>query len=431
MKTHSLALLLLFLLPLLSVAQSNYKPGLVVTTQGDTLRGFIDYREWDFAPHGISFKTSVNSGNVQEFDAANASYFEVTGIEAYKGYELSISMDRVDIGNLSYGTPDANPVTTYVFLERLQDGPKVSLFSYKDNIKERFFILEKGENKPQELLYRRYYDVNNRTRIITQHAYVGQLMNVARHHGILTDKLKRKIEAASYKANDLLRVVSQLNGLSDEEATLAKQGTIGFRLFAGLALSRGTMEVKGKNTFSDADENPASYMPRLAFGADAFLNRNVQQMVFRLEAGLTQGSYHMKKKEISGGGTSYYELTYDVTQRTASVTPQVIYNLYNRDDLKLYLGGGFALNYSSYSKNIYRRKYTDPTIDLETLYEIDNYKELTSTWSTYMIRAGVVVNRKYEISAMYLAPSPITRHAYHEVATGSLNIGVNYLFRDK
>ncbi|WP_460923367.1 hypothetical protein [Pontibacter brevis] len=421
-------MLLLFLLPSLAFAQANYKPGLVVTSSGDTLNGFINYREWDLAPETVSFQTSGNSGKVQELNAATTRYFEVTGLEAYRGFEVLISTDRVDVGNLSHGSPDSSPSTEHVFLKVLQDGTKVSVYSYKDNIKERFFIMEKGEAKPQELLYRRYYDKRNSTRIITQHAYVGQLLNVARHLNVLSDKLQREIEAAAYKEKDILQVVSKLNGLSDREAELDKQGKMGFRLFTGLALSRSTVEVKGQNTFADADENPASYMPRLAFGADAFLNRNVQQLVFRLEAALTQGSYQLKKTEPSGGG-SYYNLTYGMKQATVSVTPQVIYNLYNTDALKLYLGGGFAFNYSDYSKNIYHRKYIYPAQNSETLYVTDDYMELSSYWSTYSLRAGVVVNTKFEISAMYLAPSPITRYAHIEVATGSLNIGINYLFR--
>ncbi|MDB5026006.1 MAG: hypothetical protein JWP78_3761 [Mucilaginibacter sp.] len=40
-------LLTVVLLPALSYAQSNYKPGYVITLKGDTLPGFIDYREWN------------------------------------------------------------------------------------------------------------------------------------------------------------------------------------------------------------------------------------------------------------------------------------------------------------------------------------------------------------------------------------------------
>jgi len=44
---HLVKLLLIFiLLPFISTAQTNYKPGYVVTLTGDTLHGFIDYKEW-------------------------------------------------------------------------------------------------------------------------------------------------------------------------------------------------------------------------------------------------------------------------------------------------------------------------------------------------------------------------------------------------
>ena len=46
----------LFLLPLLSIAQANYKSGYVVTLKGDTLRGYINYKEWGRNPKDIDFK---------------------------------------------------------------------------------------------------------------------------------------------------------------------------------------------------------------------------------------------------------------------------------------------------------------------------------------------------------------------------------------
>jgi hypothetical protein len=47
---------LFFCLPLFSWAQSNYKQGRVVTLQGDTLRGYINYREWPYNPEEFAFK---------------------------------------------------------------------------------------------------------------------------------------------------------------------------------------------------------------------------------------------------------------------------------------------------------------------------------------------------------------------------------------
>jgi len=56
MKYFYLPLLLLLLFPFFASAQSNYKPGYVVTLPDDTIHGFIDYKEWDKNPEKISFK---------------------------------------------------------------------------------------------------------------------------------------------------------------------------------------------------------------------------------------------------------------------------------------------------------------------------------------------------------------------------------------
>lgn len=429
MKLRLPALLLFLLFSSLSFAQTNYKQGFVVTTAGDTLYGFIDYKEWDKNPKVISFRTSANSSATQEFDPNNSSYFEITGMEAYQSYEGPITMDKVDKDDLSYGRADTTVIISRIFLGKRQDGPNALLYSYKDDVKERFFLLEKGESKPQELSYKRYLFATNNAKVVEQRFYVGQLLNVARHQGILTDKLQQEIEATGYKEQDLLRVVNKLNGLNAKEIEQDRKSRQNTRYFAGLALSRGTMKTYGADYFADADENSASYMPRLAFGLDVFLNRNVQRTALRLEAGLTNASYILHKREQSGF-KGYNELSYEATQQTASLSPQIIYNLYNKENLQLYAGGGLALNYSNYSRNRYRSQYFNPTYNYERPpSERDSYNELLSFWATYTVRAGVVVNKKYEISAMYLAPGTITRYTSREIKTGSINIGVNYLLR--
>lgn len=431
MKPRVPLLLLFLLLSSLSYAQTNFKEGFVVTTSEDTLRGFIDYKEWDINPGSISFRASANGGTIQEFNPSNASYFEITGMETFQSYEGPITMNRVDKDNLWYERADTTVMISRIFLRKLQDGPHAALYAYKDGLKTRFFLLEKGENKPKELLYKRYLLATNNAKVVEQRYYVGQLLNVARHHDILSDKLQREIEAAAYKDQDLLRIVSRLNGLSEEEIALNKESKVGSRYFAGFALSRGTMKTYGADHFADADENPASYMPRLAFGLDIFLNRNVQRTFLRLEAGLTNASYSLYKREQTGF-TAYNELTYEVTQQTASLSPQIIYNLYNKENFKLYAGGGLVLNYSNYSRNRYRNQYIYPAYNEQRPpFERDNYNELLPFWATYTVRAGVILNKKYEISAVYLAPGTITRYVSKEIKTGSMNVGVNYLFRNK
>ncbi|TSD63509.1 hypothetical protein FFF34_018125 [Inquilinus sp. KBS0705] len=82
----------MLLLPLLSIAQSNFKPGYVVTLKGDTIQGFFDYRGWDSNPRKVKFKTDLNAA-VQELTPANTLYFDINGLEAYQHYEGPITLD--------------------------------------------------------------------------------------------------------------------------------------------------------------------------------------------------------------------------------------------------------------------------------------------------------------------------------------------------
>jgi len=56
-------------------AQSNFKKAFIVTSAGDTLKGFIDQQEWIRNPEVISFKPGLEEGK-QEFTPENARYFE-------------------------------------------------------------------------------------------------------------------------------------------------------------------------------------------------------------------------------------------------------------------------------------------------------------------------------------------------------------------
>ena len=90
-----------------------------------------------------------------------------------------------------------------------------------------------------------------------------------------------------------------------------------------------------------------------------------------------------------------------------------------------------ALNFSNYTKNFYREQYFNPHLDLvQEPDEKDDYRELETKSSSYMLRAGVVLNNRYEFSAAYLGPSVFTRYTSFSYSASSVNVGVNYLFRD-
>src|SRR3569833_2202807 len=117
-------LLLIALFTLLSVtafAQSNYHSGYVVKNNGDTVKGYIDYREWERTPKSIHFKVVETGKEVQEFDPKTIKVFEINGLERYIGYSGWISMDKTNFPDLPAGL-DTNKSLQAVFLRQVTTG---------------------------------------------------------------------------------------------------------------------------------------------------------------------------------------------------------------------------------------------------------------------------------------------------------------------
>ena len=72
-----------------SFAQSNYKPGYVVDLKNDTLKGFIDYQEWEINPKEFTFKSNLNQSEPQIFSIDNANAFGITGAEYFQKFTFS------------------------------------------------------------------------------------------------------------------------------------------------------------------------------------------------------------------------------------------------------------------------------------------------------------------------------------------------------
>src|SRR5437588_1907278 len=83
------------------LAQSNYHEGYVVKNNGDTLKGYIDYREWENNPKSINFRISKDDKRTQQFAPATIRAFGISGMEAYISYTGLISNDRNHFPDLS------------------------------------------------------------------------------------------------------------------------------------------------------------------------------------------------------------------------------------------------------------------------------------------------------------------------------------------
>ena len=125
MKKFCTVLSCFLFLPFFLFAQSNYKNGYIITLQGDTLKGFIDYQEWIKNPIAINFKSALQEKTVQEFTPATIKYFAIGNMEAYERYEGKIRLNRIEINKLATGV-DTSTAKRTVFLRVLAQGKNMS-----------------------------------------------------------------------------------------------------------------------------------------------------------------------------------------------------------------------------------------------------------------------------------------------------------------
>ena len=325
-------LLIAVLLPLLSIAQSNYKPGYVVDIKGDTLHGSIDQKEWAHNPQNISFKPTP-TGKPQQMGLSAINYFEIAGYLSYQKYRVSISLNPVDISSPS-SIGDTATVIDTVFLKILERGRNLTLFVYKDGIKERFYIKDNDMSVPDELLYGIYQDARNSDNTISKNTFQAQLMQMVVKYNCSTDKMIREIHQSGYKEGDFIQLAAQINGNTQAQAALKYGNSAAVRLFAGGAFISSTL--KDGQYFGSPSSTSAS--PKIGIGADAIVNPGVGRLIFRIELDFSVDKFSFNDKpdpiyNILNPRTNKINTTQDVV----FITPQVIYNIYNANSIKIFL----------------------------------------------------------------------------------------------
>lgn len=115
MKRALLALLWVF--PFLTVAQSNFQKGYVVTNSKDTLRGYIDYKESALNPNSVKFK-DITESKPRTFTVEDCAAYAIDSLEKYERYVLSVSTSKEELSALTVGRDTSFRIDT-VFLRVL------------------------------------------------------------------------------------------------------------------------------------------------------------------------------------------------------------------------------------------------------------------------------------------------------------------------
>jgi len=428
---HQMKKLLLFalLIPVFSNAQNNYKPGFVVTLKGDTLQGAIDYKEWGQNPSKIQFINNQTPGNVEELSVENTKAFSVTGLEYYRRFVLPISQDQVELNKLT-NKLDTSFKIKAVFLRVKSSGKYLTLYSYIDKIKSRFYVETYLYPVPEELIYHAFNDdAGESTSVKFIKRFRAQLIFISQQYHKNTTDIENQISQANYNERDLINIIQLINGNASKQYSSAS--LVGIRWFAGVGINFSSLKY-----FEPTDYNflkgysASSVFPKIDAGLDFFENKNTRRLIFRAEVTATINQYN---SSIVDQGVPQSTGILNFKQYNTGIIPQVIYNLYNARDLKAFIGAGVAFNFSSYNNYEYVTKYGGALPD-----NVMKYPYLSNFWLSFPLKVGIAFNEKIEINACYIPSALLSNDNIRanvpndfleSTHVTSFQLSVNYLFR--
>ena len=168
----------------------------------------------------------------------------------------------------------------------------------------------------------------------------------------------------------------------------------------------------------------SSVAPRISVGVNFYPVPVVARSVARLEVAYSTATFQ-------GAGNPYFgdptiKASYFFKQKTISAIPQFQYNIYNTDPFKWYIDIGLSINFSKYDGD----SYTNPVNkEVETNFGLDHQ------WLSAPIKAGIILNKKLEISLAYSFPISISdqvtgQHRDYSYAfkLQTVQFGLGYMF---
>jgi len=419
MKIKLLLLLVILLYSLFSKAQSNFKPGYVITINGQTIHGFINEKEWDTNPAVINFKTAVSGIEVKNYTPNDITYFEITNSVAYQRYSGFVSTDETNISKLSRGR-DSSKKQDIIFLKLQQKGPNVSLYSYNDAIKMRYFIADNKAGKTYELLFKQYFipDMGPVTHI--ENEFIPQLYDLATKYNPSSTELKQEIQEASYKTPILRKISQMINNMPIDNTHYETLSSFDF--FIGAGVSGSKFKFGGELPFRNATDSKTTYGPTFSAGVNFYTNAKIGRAVFRAEL-MYWTSSNETIADLYYGQPDKPKIKYHFDQRNITAYPQFIYYLYNTNAVKFYGGIGITVSFA---------KYTQVISSTSTPASNNNLLSFDKNWLGFPIRAGLIIDKAFEINASYAIPTTINSgdktSGNYSIKQSSFKAGINYHF---
>ncbi|HEX6913823.1 MAG TPA: hypothetical protein VF145_01195, partial [Chitinophagaceae bacterium] len=320
-------------------AQQNEQPGAVVMNDGSRQAGWIDYQDWDRNPDQVKFRVTKESAPVV-YRVNDLRSFEIDGKDRYQRYVVSKTLAPADVSDLDTKQP-LQVVTDTVFLRTVIEGDRFNLFELVDD--RRYYFIQQQQTEPVELKFRlEKLDGGSFTRHTTYREQLKALTDDA--------ELKRKIDRAEYRLNDISRIVRQLNGsVSYGQAQGGRAGAI--RFLAGAGAAYNSLDIESYDAMLDNMNFDPSVSPNISVGVEIATGRNFNRLRGRFDLSAGTAAYE-GEVTVQGGFVGQQERkNWKISQSNIMASFTLMYSFYRTGATEIFGAGTWSTYFTNYREN--------------------------------------------------------------------------------
>jgi len=148
MKKIILVMLVLLSQTHMGKAQEHFIPGSILTLSNDTMRGLIDYRDWELNPSRINFKNS--SGEITTYTPDGILAFRVSNDVVFLSKHLAMDVSNYRVQDLGGNNPVQIVSDTAVFVRLIVRG-QLNLYYLKDAKDKDHFWFQNNKDSIYEM----------------------------------------------------------------------------------------------------------------------------------------------------------------------------------------------------------------------------------------------------------------------------------------
>lgn len=346
-----------------SYTQTNFVSGYILTSEGDSLRGYIDYRNWLRNPKHVVFKLDLDA-HAMTYTPSSIRGFGMAA-EHYIAATVEIETSPISLQRLRESS-DFDIQIDSVFLVLLSAGQKSLYYLKTSSYQDQFYI--QGEKGNYQLLYYKKYLSEGRKNVLERNVYRDQLKAYLKE----CPTIHSVIDRARYSLGDLQRIFGQYSACKGEKVSFQNQQFLTKSHYGFIGgLSHNNLHISGDR-------------PTHLVAAD-----------FKSALGFSIGGFFDLKLSRHFNKWSFYN---DLTFKTSKITG--FYQTYTNEN-----------NYSNYSTT-FKLNYLKLTTLVRYQY---TFKESLSLFFNGGITNGLMVGPRLEtvvFRKMYSSETTMVRPAF-------------------